>query len=95
MDTANSALSRIKIATILLGRGVDGVIPFTMKLVPFQVYLLDFFIGDFPAGRVFPTVQTAGYPETFGGRRTRDQIDDCLIIAKRLAAETRNCSGLA
>jgi len=60
-----------------------------VKLVLFQVHSPDFFIRDFPAGRVFPALQAAGYPETFGGRRTRDRIDDCLIIAKRLAASIR------
>ena len=56
-----------------------------MKLIGFQVYPFDFFVRYLPACRVFPAVQTAGHLETFGGCRTRYQIDDCLVIPKRLA----------
>ena len=48
-----------------------------------------FLIRHLPAGRVFPAIQTTGHLEPFGGRRARDQIDDRLIIAKRLAAPIR------
>jgi len=68
---------------------MNGVIPFTMKPVPFQVHSLDFLIRHLPTGRVFPTIQTAGHLEPFGGRRARDQIYDRLIIPKRLAAPIR------
>jgi hypothetical protein len=65
---------------------MNGVISFTAKLVLFQVHSPDFFIRDFPAGRVSPPVQTTGYPRPFGGCLARDRIDDRLIIAKRLDA---------
>ena len=54
---------------------MNGVIPVTMKPVPFQVHSFNFFIRNLPAGRVFPTIQTAGNLEPFGGRCARDQID--------------------
>src|ERR1035441_8670384 len=60
-----------------------------MKLVLFQVHSLDFLIRYLPTGRVFTTIQTAGYLEPFGGCRARDQIYDRLIIPKRLAAPIR------
>ena len=68
---------------------MNGVIPFTVKLVPFQIHSLDFLIRHLATGRVFATVKTAGHLETFGGRCARDQIDDRLIIAKRLTAPIR------
>ena len=60
-----------------------------MKLVWFEVYSFNFLIRDLPAGRVFPTIQTAGHLESFGGGRARDQIYDGLVIPKRLAAPIR------
>jgi hypothetical protein len=68
---------------------VDGVIQFTVKLVFSQVHSPDFRISHLPTRWVFATVQTAGHLEPFGGRRARDQIDDRLIIAKRLATPIR------
>src|ERR1039458_9868493 len=70
-------------------RGVNGVIPFAMKLVLLQVHSPNFLIRHLPAGRVFPAIQTTGYLEPFGSRRARNQIHDRLIIAKRLAAPIR------
>ena len=60
-----------------------------MKFVAFQVDLFNFLIRHLAAGGVFPTIQTAGYLEALGGGRARDQIDDWLIIPKRLAAPIR------
>ena len=60
-----------------------------MKLALFQIHALDFLIGHLAAGRVFAMVKTAGHLETFGCRCARDQVDDRLIIAKRLAAPVR------
>ena len=70
-------------------RGVDRVVPFTVKLVLFQVHSLDFLIRHLAARRVFPTIQTAGHLESFGGGRARDQIYDRLIIPKRFTAPIR------
>ena len=58
----------------LVRRGVNGVIPFAVKLVLLQVHSPNFLIRHLPAGRVFPTIQTASHLESFGGRRARDQI---------------------
>jgi hypothetical protein len=60
-----------------------------MELVLSQVYSLDSIVSRLPTCWVFATVQTTGYLETFGGRHARDQINDRLIIAKRLAASIR------
>ena len=68
---------------------MNGVIPFTMELILLEVHSLDFFVCHLPAGRVFPTIQTAGYLEPLGGSRVRDQVYDRLIIPKRLAAPIR------
>src|ERR1035437_11026131 len=68
---------------------MNGVIPFTMNPVLFQIHSLDFLLRHLPSGRVFTTIQTAGHLEPFGGRRARDQIYDRLIIPKRLAAPIR------
>ena len=70
-------------------KGVDRVVPFTVKLVLFQVHSLDFLIRHLAAGRVFPTIETAGHLESFGGRRARDQIYDRLIIPKWFTAPIR------
>ena len=80
---------QIKVSTRLVRGGVNGVIPVAMKFVLFQVHSPNFLIRYLPAGRVFPTIQTAGHLEPFGCRRARDQIHDRLIIAKRLAAPIR------
>jgi len=76
-------------ATWLMQRGVNGVIPFSMKLVLFQVYSLDLFICYLAANRVFPPIQAAGHLHSFGGCCARDQIDNRLIIPKRFAAPVR------
>ena len=68
---------------------MNGVIPVTMKCVPFQVYPLNFIIRYLPTGRVFPPIQAAGHVESFSGRRARDQIYDRLIIPKWLATPIR------
>ena len=68
---------------------MNGVIPVTMKRVPFQVHSFNFLIRNLPTGRVFPTIQPAGHLEPFGGRRARDQIYNRLIIPKRLAPPIR------
>ena len=68
---------------------MNRVIPFTMKLVRFEVHSFNFLIRHLATGRVFPTIQTAGHLESFGGRRARDQIYDCLIVPQRLAAPIR------
>jgi len=60
-----------------------------MELVLSQVYALNFLVSHPPTSRVFATVKAAGYLESFGGRRARDQIDDRLIITKRLATPIR------
>src|SRR4030043_1680737 len=60
-----------------------------MKRVPFQVHSLKFFNRYLPAGRVFPTIQTAGHLEPFGGRRASDQVYDRLIIQKGFTAPIR------
>ena len=79
----------IKVATRLGRGGMDSVIPFTMKVVPLQVYSLNFLIGYFPTGWVFPTIQAAGHLEPFSSCSARDQIYDRLIIPKWLAAPIR------
>src|ERR1039458_4842145 len=86
---ALSQRQQIKVSTRLVRGGVNGVIPVAMKFVLFQVHSPNFLIRHLPAGRVFPTIQTAGHVEPFGCRRARDQIHDRLIIAKRLAAPIR------
>ena len=68
---------------------MNRVIPFTMKLVRFEVHSFNFLIRHLPPGRVFPTIQTAGHLESFGGRRARDQIYDRLIVPQRLTAPIR------
>src|SRR5260370_35033268 len=70
-------------------RGMDRVIPFTMKLVWFEVDSFNFLIRDLPTGGVFPPIQTAGHLESFGGGRASDQIYDGLVIPQRLAAPIR------
>ena len=45
-------------------RGVNGVIPFAMKLVLLQVDPPNFLIRHLPAGRVFPAIQTTGHLES-------------------------------
>ena len=44
---------------------MNGVIPFTMKLVLFQIHSLNFLIRHLPTGRISPTIQTAGHLEPF------------------------------
>ena len=80
---------QIKVSTRLVRGGVNGVIPVAMRFVLFQVHSANFLIRHLPAGRLFPTIQTADHLEPFGCRRARDQIHDRLIIAKRLAAPIR------
>ena len=66
-----------------------------MKRVSFQRYLLHFLFRNLnlPAGRVFSETQTAGHLKTFGCRRARDQIYDCLIIPERLTPPIRGDEG--
>src|ERR1017187_9877689 len=70
-------------------RGVNSVVPFTMKLVLFEVHLSNLFVCHLSTRRVFPTIQSAGHLKPFGSCRARDEIHDRLIIAKRLAAPIR------
>ena len=60
-----------------------------MKGVPFEVHALKFFIGHLAPGRVFSAVQPTNNLKPFGGRRASNQIDDRLIIQKRLPTPVR------
>src|SRR3990172_3882359 len=70
-----SAATCLAISTINFYPGfLNNVIPVAMKRLLFQVHSLKFLIRHLPSGRVFPTIQTAGYLDPFVGHRASDQV---------------------
>jgi len=64
-----------------------------MKLVAFDVDMLHLHIGDFAPGRIFPTIQPAGYFQSFCRGRLGYKLDDRFVIAQRLSAPIRRNKG--
>ena len=62
----------------------NAIIPLTMKLVGLDIHSCEFFIAHLRSFRIGPAIKTAADLQPFGGRRSGNEVDDRLIIAKWL-----------
>ena len=67
----------------------DDVVPVPMEAMAFQVDPLHRLVRDPPPGRVFAAIQTTDDLQALRGGRPRDQVDDRLVVAQRLAPPIR------
>src|SRR5207247_6131416 len=52
-----------------LGGRSNDIVPVAMESVAFQVYSFHLFVGDSPAGGIFPTIQTTRHFQSFSRSR--------------------------
>src|SRR6266496_3491904 len=67
----------------------DNVVPVSVEAVGFQVDTLHLLIRDPPPSGIFSAVQTTDDLKALRGCRPRDQVDDRLVVAQRLAPPIR------
>ena len=64
-----------------------------MELVAFHVHPLHFLIGDFPAGRIFSTIQATGDFQSLRGGGFGNQVYNGFVIPQRLPPPIRRDEG--
>ena len=71
----------------------DDIVPFAMKPIRLKIDALHLFFGDFAAGWIFATVQSACHFQPFRSRRLSNEMDDGFVISQWFATPIRRDEG--